>query len=55
VSYLTALSISNYVALMIDKLEKDLEGSGPGLVEVLYCPLPGGTKEPNSVKEEYTK
>jgi hypothetical protein len=35
---------------MNDKLEKDLEGSGSGLVEVIYWPLPGGTKGQNSVK-----
>jgi hypothetical protein len=40
---------------MNDKLEKDLEGSGPGLVEVIYWCLPGEIKEENSVKEEYTK
>lgn len=27
---------------MNDKLEKDLEGSGPGMVDVIYWPLPGG-------------
>jgi hypothetical protein len=30
---------------MNNKLEMDLEGKGPGLVEVIYWPLPGGRKE----------
>jgi hypothetical protein len=44
VVYLTSLSISiDYSCIasnyrMIDKWRRNLEGSGPGLIEVLYIP-----------------
>jgi hypothetical protein len=34
-------------------MNDDFEGSGSGIIEVLYCPLPGGAEE--NCKEPHSR